>query len=191
MEVSPEEARAALDDVRDAMAETRRALADGGLSTILIVWGAVWMVGFLMTQFVPRLAGWTWLPLDLIGIVTTFVVLWRSPIKSVIDRGVWVFWLMLLAYAVLWFLLIAERSPRSVTVTRDQMSAYICTVIMFAYVVMGLWLRSRLLFWLGLAVTAIAVLSLFLLAPYFSLAMALAGGGAVAGTGVAVRVAWR
>ncbi len=191
MEVTKEEALDALGEARDAAARTRRMLADAGTSAVLMVWGAIWIVGFLLTQFLPGVAHWAWLPLDVIGIAATFVILHRSPVRSPAGRPLFVFWLMLGVYGFLWVMLIAAASPRSVTVTEEQMTAYGVTLIMFAYVVMGLWLRSALLFWLGLGVTAVATAALFLAEPYFAVIMAFAGGGALLGSGIGMRVAWR
>lgn len=191
MDVSRQEAQDALAQVEEAAALTRRALADGGTSTVLITWGGIWLVGFLTMHFRQATAAWIWLPLDAIGVAVTFVVLRGSPVRSPREKGLGLFWFFLLLYGSLWMMVIAAASPRAVTVTGEQVGAYVCTLVMFAYVVMGLWLRSALLFWLGLSVTAVTTASLFLLAPYFSLVMAFAGGGALIGAGVGIRRAWR
>lgn len=191
MAVTRQEAQDALAQVEDVASLTRRALADSGASPILIAWGAIWLVGFLTSHFRPELARWLWLPLDAIGVAVTFFVLRRAPFRTARGKGLALFWLFLILYGYLWLMLIAAASPRPVTVTAQQVVAYFVTIIMFAYVVMGLWLRSALLFWLGLAVTAVTGTALFLFAPCFYLIMAFAGGGALMGAGAAIRRAWR
>ena len=191
MEVSKQEARDAIDQVEDAMGLTRRAIADGGASPVLIAWGAIWVVGFMASHIWGDGAARLWPVLNLIGIASTFLVLRRAPFRSAHGRGLGLFWWLLFVYGFLWLMVIAAASPRPVTVTGRQIGAYIVTLVMFAYVVMGLWLRSALLFWLGLAVTGVTAAALFLFAPYFCLIMAFAGGGALAGAGIGIHRAWR
>jgi len=191
MGVSKQQAQDALDQVGDTMDLTRRAVADGGASVLLITWGIIWVVGFLGSHFWREGARWFWLPLDVIGIAVTFTVLRRAPFTSARGKGLGLFWLFLFLYGFLWLMVIGAASPRPVAVTEQQMYAYAATIVMFAYVVMGLWLRSALLFWLGLAVTGVTAIALFLLAPYFYLIMAFAGGGALIGAGAGIRRAWR
>ena len=188
--VTQQEAREALGDVHDASTAMRRALADGGASLVLIIWGAIWLVGFLLDYLLPVSTGWRWLALGIIGAVATFAIFRRYPVRNTVARRVSAFWFMLGAYGFLWLMVIAKASPRPVTVTGPQFGAYIVTLTMFAYVVMGLWLRSALLFWLGLAVTGIAAAALFLIEPHFSLVMAFAGGGALIASGLGMR-RWR
>jgi hypothetical protein len=64
------------------------------------------------------------------------------------------------------------------------------TIPMFAYVVMGLWLDHFIL-WIGLAVTALTLVGLFFLQPYFWLWMAVTGGGMLLGTGLYIRYQWK
>jgi hypothetical protein len=61
---------------------------------------------------------------------------------------------------------------------------------MFAYVVTGLWLEHFMV-WLGLVVTALTVIGLFLLPSYFYIWMAVVGGGTLAGTGLFIRNRWK
>jgi hypothetical protein len=55
---------------------------------------------------------------------------------------------------------------------------------------MGLWLQARLLVWLGLALTAILLLGLFLLEPFFFYWAGIVGGGTLIATGIVVRGRW-
>ena len=62
-------------------------------------------------------------------------------------------------------------------------------VAMQAYVVAGLWIDSYLL-WLGIAVTVLILLGLFLFPAVFWLWMAIFGGGSLIATGFYVRHFW-
>ncbi|MHC4332328.1 MAG: hypothetical protein ACYSUV_01090, partial [Planctomycetota bacterium] len=73
-----------------------------------------------------------------------------------------------------------------------QMNAFICTVIMFAYVISGLWSKSYYMVWLGLFVTCITMTGLYLIPPrYYCLWMAPVGGGAFLVTGIYIRSSWK
>jgi hypothetical protein len=191
MDISQEDARRALADVQNTVERTRRALEDDGASTLLIVWGAIWTLGFLMGHFQPDLASRAWLVFDMVGIVVTFIVVKRSRVKTPELGRLAVFCLLLFVYGFVWLMVIGAASPRPVTVTGEQLAAFICSLVMFASVVMGLWLRSPLFLWLGLAVTALAVAALFLLHAQFYLVMAVVGGPALIGSGIYVRRRWR
>ena len=70
------------------------------------------------------------------------------------------------------------------------MGAFITTAIMFAYVVMGLWLRMAFLTALGVLVTALTLGGYLLFYPeWLNLWMAFTGGGAVLASGV--YLTWR
>jgi hypothetical protein len=51
---------------------------------MLIIWGIVWLVGFLGSQFLGEAQGYLWLALDVFGIVGTVVVIMKSHF---LDRG--------------------------------------------------------------------------------------------------------
>ena len=93
-------------------------------------------------------------------------------------------WGALLIYIFIWLRLL---SP----VNGMQVNAFICTACMFAYIVIGLWFESYFMIVLGLAVTAATLIGFYLLAGYYCLWMAFAGGGALLGTGLYIRVRWR
>lgn len=73
------------------------------------------------------------------------------------------------------------------------MNAFICTVIMFTYVVSGLYeTGAKFMLWLGLAGTAITLIGFYIIpASYYCLWMAPAFGGALFGTGLYLKLMWR
>ena len=111
----------------------------------------------------------------------------RSPVRAPENRKlawrIFWFWVLLFAYVWLWMLFGQWTGLR--------LGAFLCTAIMFAYVVMGLWLDAMVLFWTGLAVTCMAVFAYFVLPAYFTLWMGLTGGGTLLGTGLYIRRYWR
>ncbi len=214
MEITPEEARESLAQAQDVAERTRKLLACRGADALFVIWGVVWFLGYLGTQFTPRLvlalaqggavsegaAGWMvsgglWIVLVAIGIAVSFVI-WkrRSPTKTRGGARIGLLWLMLYIYVDIWIFLLwpfikVQGAEETVRFSR-HMGAIAATVPMFAYVMMGLWL-DHFMIWLGLGVTGLTLLGLFLFPDWFWIWMAVAGGGALAGTGLLVRNRWR
>ncbi len=186
MNVSREEALEALAAVDKVRRQTRAAISLGGGGQIMMVWGAVWILGYLASQFLEgRAVGLVWGALDLAGLAgTALVVGWVS--RRVHDPMGWrigAFWLLLFVYAAVWLALVRPTEGSLVGVL-------IATMAMFGYVVMGLWIDLRFL-WVGLGVTALALAGYFLTPAWFGLWMAVLGGGALFGSGLYVLRGWR
>ncbi|MGD1000524.1 MAG: hypothetical protein ABSA67_07475 [Candidatus Brocadiia bacterium] len=212
MEISSEEARESLAQAQDAAARTRKLLACRGADALFVVWGLVWFLGYLGTDLAPRLlalgkggedrgetAVWIvngiWLALIALGIVVS-VAVWkrRSPTKTSSGARLGWFWLLLYVYVSVWIFLLwpfikVEGAAESVRFGR-HMGAIEATVPMFAYVVMGLWL-DHFMIWIGLAITGLTVLGLFLAPAWFWIWMAVMGGGSLVSTGFLIRNRWR
>ncbi len=184
MDVSKQTAEDLLDQVQQVTARTRKSIAASSASTLLILWGVIWILGFLSTQFWPKYAGWAWLVLDGVGIAATLIIARsKTPVKSSMDRRISLFWLFLIIYGNIWLALLWPWNG-------NQIVAFGCTLIMFAYVVMGIF-GDRFMLWLGLAVTALTLLGYFAFQEWLWVWMAAAGGGALAGTGLYIRYRWR
>jgi hypothetical protein len=196
MDISQEQAEKSLSDIQEMMKRTRRKVSAGSGSLILIMWGMIWVVGFLSTQFLPKYSGWIWLVLDLGGvggsILAGYMSSYRNPPVKHSDgkRLFWqifFFWFILFGYIDIWIVILWPVKP-------EQMIAFGCTVIMLAYVIVGLFFE-RFMLWLGLAVTALILLGYFLflfgIFHWFWVWMAFAGGGTLAGTGLYIRYRWR
>ncbi len=186
MDLTPQEAQQALAEIEAVRRQARRAVAYGGAPYFLMLWGVVWFIGFLSSQFLPEnISGPVWIAVTGLAAPATFLIGARlgRRVRSPIGARLGLFWLALLAYAVLWIYLARPTDGA-------LMSLLVVTVAMFGYVVMGLWLGGGI-GWLGLAVTALALLGYFGLRPYYGLWMALVGGGALFGSGVYILRRWR
>lgn len=136
------------------------------------------------THVYPTYAPWVWNVLCVVGMVGTFAAIWRrSPVKTREGWRIGAFWFFLFAYGAIWLHLLRPWSGL-------QMNAFICTLVMFAYVMMGLF-WDRYLLWLGLAVTAATLLGVHVFERWYCLWMAGAGGGALLGTGLYIRYRWQ
>ena len=205
MDVSKDDAQSYLEQIQAIFGQTKKKIAVGSTAPLLILWGAIWFVAYLGTYVADLLefkvycfrltsrisigihtAGLCWMVLVPIGMVASWIIgVSRAPVKSPHDKNLGFSWLILFIYAILWLTLLWPWNDY-------QISAFLASLAMFAYVVMGLW-ADRLLFWLGLVVTLLIIVGFFLFhyQPLFWLWMAILGGGALAGTGLYIRKAWR
>ena len=95
------------------------------------------------------------------------------------------FWPLVFVYACVWLNIVKPNNGLEV-------NAFLVTVIMFAYVVMGLWFDSWIMTALGLVVTAFTLVGFFLVpTANYCLWMAVTAGGSLLGTGLFMKLWWR
>lgn len=186
MDVTPQEARQSLADIEAIMRQTRRSVAFSGAPYYLMLWGAIWFLGNVAEQFLSGTqAGYVWLALDSVGLVVSVLIGYRvgSRIRTPVGPRIGLFWLALLIYGVVLVLIVQPD-------TANQTNLMISLLAMFGYVVTGLWIGGRLAL-LGLVVTVLALVGYFAWPAYFSLWMAVVGGGGLFATGLYILRAWR
>jgi len=192
MDANQVAARQALNEIEQAVAQTRRAIAAGIAAPILMLWGVLWAGAFAATYAWPGRGGLAWLVADGLGMVGMAAICWRLRRRAAVrseaarrlGRRLFWFWFLLFAYGFVWLRLLEPQRE-------GQIEAFIVVLVMFAYVVMGLWLESGFLMGLGLVVTALTMAGYFLLGTAFDLWMAITGGGALFASGLYMRWKWR
>jgi hypothetical protein len=192
MDVSPNNARESLSLIEETATRTRRAISAGYAGNLLILWGLIWIAGFTAVHVLHERGGLAFAILDGLGIIGTILICRKWPIRDAVRspgtrqvaRGILIFWFMLLAYAILWVILLRPASG-------IQLGAFLATAVMLGYVVTGLWSSSRFLVALGLIVTGLTLFGYYVIPGYFNLWMAPTGGGALMGTGLYIRIRWR
>ncbi|MHC4545601.1 MAG: hypothetical protein ACYTDW_14125 [Planctomycetota bacterium] len=194
MDLSEKEAQDSLEQIQVVSSHTRKTIAAGYDSAVLMMWGLIGILGYLGTHFFLALAWPIWMGLSGIGMITTFVVSWRqfrsgNPVKvpaaEKIGCRIFLFWTLLLVYLFIWLSILRPRHG-------IQLNAFMCTTIMFAYVVMGLWFKCYYMVWLGISVTCTTLVGFYLIPPsYYCLWMAPTCGGAIFGTGLYIRLFWK
>ena len=183
--MDPEEARQSLEVVRQAMNQTRQAMARSGTGYLFIIWGAVWFLGFLGSQLLGTAAGYSLLALDVLGGMATVVVVVRSARRFRSQTG-WrmgAFWLLLMAYGGILLWVIWPLSG-------DRFMLFITVLVALGYALVGLLFSPQLLC-AGLGVTVLAILGWLLLPVYLGYWMAILGGGGIIGLGVFILRAWK
>jgi len=189
MNISPTEAEEALAAIQTMVQKTRRAISSSGGYIFMIVWGGVWMIGFLGNQFLPEKAvGYLWLGLDILGGLLSWVVgaqmnrNIRSASSAMSGKRIAWFWILLLFYA-------AAAIGVAWPVDVKQIAMFIVLFVMIGWLAMGLLLSFTAVH-LTLAITALALVGYFLLPDYFHLMMAILGGGGLIAFGLYIRYRW-
>ncbi len=188
MNMTRNEAQQSLETIHQVQREIRRTLAIGGAPFYMMLWGAIWFLGYLGSHFLPpKTAGDLWGALVAMGFILSFVIGWKLSTKvrtPGYDARIGIFWLLWIIYTFLIVWLGGFDSNPTL------MSLFISIMAMFGYVVMGLWLWTPLT-WIGLGVTVIIVLAYILVPAYINLVMAVLGGGVLFFSGLYIYRSWR
>ncbi len=189
MNISPTEAEETLATIQAMMKKTRRAISSSGAYLFLIVWGVVWLLGFLGSQFLRQsLSGYAWMVLDILGGSLSAILGIRmgrgvrssSPTKS--GKRIAFFWLLLFLYCT-------AAVAVSWSADGKQIAMYIILFVMVGWTAMSL-LLSFASVWPALIITALSLVGYFLLPGIFNLWMAVLGGGGMIALGLYIRSRW-
>ena len=187
MDISREEAQEALDVIQQTTIKTRKGYGYNGY--YLMIWGGVWFIGFLVSQFLqskPAVVGWTWGGLVLIAWVSCAVlgINQGKEVRSQSGAQIGFFFLALFAFAVLWFIVLTPQNTK-------QGVMFFILVVMFGGVVAGILSRNLFTVIGSVVATALAFAGYYLLPGYFYLWEATFGGLAMLISGLALRLRWR
>ena len=186
MNLSPQDAAAALAEVEDARRTMRRAIRAHRGHFYLWIWGATWIAMPLTAHFLGdyavRYFGLICVPGTIASIAVGLIQ--RRQVSAPGSQRLFGVLAAIFGFAALFpFVLHSHADARACY-------AYACLAAMQGYVVIGLW-TDTYLFWLGLFVTAMILIGYFLLPGIFWVWMAVCGGGPLFLTGFYVRHFWR
>jgi hypothetical protein len=186
MNLSPQEAAAALAEVDSARVAMRRAIRDHRGHFHLWIWGIARIVMPLQAHvYGDPAARWFWAPCLVAGLASAAVGMMQSrQVRQPVNKRFLGAIGALIAFAIA-FLFVLQPQP-----SLKSLYAYECLVVLQAYVIAGLWTDTYLL-WLGIAVTALVLIGFFFLPGIFWIWMAIFGGGSLIATGFYVRYFWR
>ncbi|MGD8815200.1 MAG: hypothetical protein PVI78_12080 [Anaerolineales bacterium] len=186
MDLSKQEAKQALEAVRHVDQQIRSAIARGGAPYHMILWGAIWFVGYICSHFIrDAIIGWIWVGLVALGSLLSFIIgmRFRSKMRSGSSKRIMVLWLAITVYAaIVWWIADPTRG--------EQASMLIVAFCMFGYVITGIWIEPTAA-WVGVIVTVLAAIGYAFLLPYFALWMAFLAGGTLILSGVYILRRWR
>jgi hypothetical protein len=184
--MEPFDASQSLAVIHQARNETRKALARAGTGYFFIIWGIVWLFGFLGSQILPGpLSGYLWLALDTFGVVGSIIAGIRYS-QRVRSSGAWrviVFWLLLTVQGgiLMWI---------TWPLDSQQYLMFVTILIAMGYGLLGIWINLPLAI-IGVSISALAVMGWLLIPAYLGYWLALVGGGGLIGAGLYVLKAWK
>jgi bacteriorhodopsin len=139
-----EEARQSLQLVQESMAQARRAVSRAGTGYFFVVWGIVWLLGFLGGELLsPAGSGYLWMALDVFGMVGTVAAAVRlgrrvrSPEARRTGLRSAVLWVLLIAYGILLFWVSDPRPDRAIL--------FVTLFVAFGYTIAGVWISTPLM----------------------------------------------
>ena len=175
MNLSHDDAQAALEDIRQATAQTHLLLR-AWLYSILAC-GVVWTAAFAASQWLALSPIWSAGETILVGVVCSFLFArWRTEVvrftpgsrSAFIHSRLPIIYAVLYAYFLLWQFMFDLSNMR--------LAMLWITVVMLATIITGLLLSQRLFIICGLGVTVMAALGYWLVPAYFWLWIAVFAG---------------
>ena len=189
MNISPAEAEATLASIQSIMQKTRHSIASGGTAITLIVTGAVWLVGFLATQFLSgAIVAYIWIGMSILGALLGILLgsrlgkRVRTPSVAPMAKRIGLFWLLLVLYGIATILVARPTDGKQITM-------FIILFIMLGQLSMGPVISFSSVWW-ALPISALGLVGYFLLPGFFYLWMAILGGGGMIAFGLYIRSRW-
>lgn len=183
MTIDPQEAKKGLELIKEAQV-AEQDMGSREVGWLLVIWGAVWLVGFLASHFAPvSWLLWMWLLLLTAGSAASAVIgvrLGQQVQYTQTGPKLGLFYTALFGFGLLWLYLAQPGAWQHVAVLA-------ISVVGFAVVASGILLQRHTLVVAGIAGTALAVLAYLFLLPYFGLIVGLAGGGGMMVSGWRLR----
>lgn len=165
MGLSPQDALAALNDVEAADARARASQANRAGSPYLLLWGAIWVVGYVLTGVLPAgLINPMWMLLGLGGGLASFLMPRRAGGKAGL-----VFFVAIATFVVATYWVMRPTEPAQIAVFPPMIVALI-------YMLMG-GLRQTRLMWVGAALFVLTLIGYAFLKPVLPFWLAGVGGG--------------
>jgi hypothetical protein len=181
MTLTSSQAQASLDDIERIVRRVKQSSIYRNASLLLMLWGAIVMVGYVGCEVAPRYAATVWLICQAGGLLVTIALSARFARDEEyrVDARIVGAVLLFFGFGLLWSQVFGHFSPRG-------LNAFWATLFMFGYAVAGIWL-GRAFVILGLTVTALTVVGYLWVGPWFNLYMAVVDGGGLVLCGLWMR----
>jgi hypothetical protein len=175
MNITPDEARAALDDIRRVTAKTREL--QNSWAHYMILWGTLWTIGFLASQFFPPWINWIWIVLIVIGMAGSYIITHVNAQHMRLTPGsqaasnnakIGISCGVLYGFTILWLVVFQFNSA--------QTGVLWITVVMFIFIIFGIWYQMPSSIVVGVGITVMSLLGYYLLPNYFFLWVAVFAG---------------
>ena len=190
MNISREEASAALDSIHDADRKVSERRNYAYTAPFLILWGVVWVLCNAITDLAPRWSGRAWPAGTVLGAIVTVYLIVAMAMRErractnraankAMGRRFALLGIATWSYFISMFLVLGPMPDR-------RMGAFISLFWTITYMAAGAWVGMRL-FIIGFVATAAIVLGYLFVEQHFGLWMAAFGGGALIAGGLWLR----
>jgi hypothetical protein len=185
MSISPADAQSALRDVDATQARVHNAIAYHHAAPHLILWGVIWVIGYVATGLSsgPQI-GWVWLVLVILGTLGSFGLGMRS--FRAVGAGRTAVTAPIAAALIYVFFLATYSVFRS-----SEPAAYLlfpALVTGLVYTLLGM-VRMHRMMWVGGAIMLLSYAGYLFFAPYLAFWIAGVGGGGLIVSGLWLRSA--
>jgi len=184
MELSAAEARSALDDIERTTTLSAKSTGYRRSSPYLILWGVIWMIGYAAPVLAPHLAhAYSWLALDLIGMVASALITARAPRRTGKASGQsWRIFAMagLIAFFIVGTMFVMQPTHAA------QFEVFPALVLGLCYGIVGIFGMPRF-FWVACIPPVAGLLAYYLAPAALPLTLSLIGGGSLVVVGFWMR----
>jgi hypothetical protein len=180
MVITKTEAAAALSEIQRTTDRSHVLKGYRQSGPVFILWGVIWVVGYAaMGVLPPAQWGWVWLPLDVLGMLATFVLIGRGcgPAEKGDGLKVLTTILAIAAFACGILLLFEARSNN----TYLAFPALLAGAIYFAVGRLG---RAPRMMLIGALMFAATLIGFHFFAPWLAFWLAAVGGGGLIAGGL-------
>ncbi|MGO8916740.1 MAG: hypothetical protein ACLQJR_12610 [Stellaceae bacterium] len=183
MTIDPKDAAASLSDIESVERRTHQAITYEHSSRQFLLWGGLVVCGYLFTFFQPERAYVGWVIVTALGLGGSFALRRWGPLThsrdSRLGRRLGYGQLVLVGFGLILLWLLWPIDPR-------QQSAFWPTLVMFCYVLAGLWLGTFFIV-VGTSVTALIVIGYAWAGAWYPLWLAASVGGGLIASGLWLR----
>jgi hypothetical protein len=172
MTIDRRQAAVALADIDDIVRRVRQSRTYQLASLMLMLWGPLTALGYVVSWAWPRYAGYGWVLIDLIGVAGSYAIRSRGRASDGahrFDGRIFAALVLFFGFGLLWSVGIAHFTPR-------QLGAFWPIYFMLVYSVAGLWLGQAFVA-IGLGITALTLAGYYFAGSWFKLWMAVVNGG--------------
>lgn len=182
MSLSREEAQGALREVELASRRSSSAYGYKSAAPYLLLWGALWIVGYGATDLTPHMSGPVWGASTVFGVVASALLGMRGGgVRRPFSWRIFFSWLAAVFFICAIFTVLKPSDGA-------QIGAVIPLLVACGYVILGIWIGVRLAI-AGIIIAALTLFGFFFIPVHFALWMAVVGGAALIGTGLWLRSA--
>lgn len=182
MPLSRDQAQDALRDIQQAERRSFSAYGYKSAAPYLILWGALWIIGYGATDLTPHISGAVWGGITIAGSIASALLGMRGGgARRPFSWRIFFSWIAAIFFICAIFTVLKPSAGA-------QVGAVIPLLVACSYVIMGIWIGTRLAI-AGIIIAALTLFGFFFIPVHFALWMAVVGGITLIGTGLWLRSA--